>query len=194
MKALAEQEIKSPTDADQQVQIADAWWDLAQKEAGIARDSLHLHAGSIYQGAIPNLASALKKAAIEKRLAEIADLKPLPAVAAPVGPPLAVKFPLGRWVDVLRLIDPSRDRVNGAWRREGAEVIGEVEGGGRLAMPLSVNGGYDLEVEFTRTWGTNVVGVNISVGGHDCSVTLSAFDGGAQRTDHTGWSQCERLR
>jgi hypothetical protein len=76
LKSLAAQELnsKTPPDAEQQAQLAEAWWDLAQKEAGIARDSLRLHAGEIYQAALPNLTSVLRTAAIEKRLKEIANL------------------------------------------------------------------------------------------------------------------------
>ena len=73
LKSLAEQEIKTRGDADQQAQVADAWWDQSQDETEISRESLRLHAGTIYQSAMPNLRSALKKAAIEKRLTEIAD-------------------------------------------------------------------------------------------------------------------------
>ncbi|HEX3998619.1 MAG TPA: hypothetical protein VHX65_08730, partial [Pirellulales bacterium] len=82
LKSLAAEELKSPTDAEQQIQLADAWWNISEKEAGIARDCVRLHAGSIYQEALPSLASALKKAAIEKRLKEIANLKQAPAPVA----------------------------------------------------------------------------------------------------------------
>jgi len=185
LKALAEQESKSPTDADQQVQIADAWWDLAQKEAGITRDTLRLHAGNIYQGAMPSLGSALKKAAIEKRLAEIANLKPIVAAAAagsstdvsqPTG---AVKFPLNQWVDVLRLVDTSRMVVAGNWSRHGQEITVEPGEGSRIAIPMVINGSYDFEVDFTRMSGTDGVDTMLPIGSHSCEVILSGWFGGA---------------
>ena len=77
LQALAEQDVKAPTETDQQFQIADAWWELAQSESGTARDSLRIHAGEIYQAALPRVASVLRKAAIEKRLAEIPHRKPV---------------------------------------------------------------------------------------------------------------------
>ena len=87
LKAVAEREAKAPTDAEQQAELADAWWDLSKAEGGIARDSLRQHAAEIYRAAMPNLASALKKAAIEKRLAEVASLKPVaPKAIAPIRP------------------------------------------------------------------------------------------------------------
>jgi len=186
LKALAEQEFKSPTDADQQVQIADAWWDLAQKEAGIARDSLHLHAGGIYQDATPNLASALKKAAIEKRLAEIADLKPLPATVGTVRSIAAVKFPLNQWVDVLRLVDTTSNAVKGKWSRAGKEIaVVESVDAARIVIPVAVEGSYDLEVEFNRHEGGPAdLSTTIPVGGYACNVVVgNGRDGGLDVLD-----------
>ena len=179
LKSLAEQELKAPTDADEQVKLADAWWDLAPKEVGIARDSLHLHAGDFYRLAIPNLNSALKKAVIEKRLAEIADLKPA-STAAETGQGKStgeVKFPLHQWVDVLRLIDPTHDRVNGAWTRNGAELSCKSGFASRVEVPVVIDGGYDFGVEFTRTSGNDLVAATLSVGSHKCIAGLSGWNG-----------------
>jgi hypothetical protein len=74
LKSLAVAELKSPTDAERQIALADGWWSLAEKESGVARDSLRRHAGGIYQVALPGLASALKKAEVGVRLKEIAVL------------------------------------------------------------------------------------------------------------------------
>jgi len=183
LKALAEQEIKSPTEADQQVQIADAWWGLAQKEAGIARDSVHLHAGNIYQAAMPNLASALKKAAIEKRLAEIANVKPIVAAVAANNSTGAAKFPLNQWVDVLRLVDTTKNVVKGKWSRTGRSVVVEPGDAARLVIPVAVEGSYDLEVEFTRTSGEADVATLLSIGSQQFMVALSAFVGTASALD-----------
>ena len=180
LKALAEQEIKSLTDADQQVQLADAWWDVGQKEAGIARDSLHLHAGNIYQSAMPNLASALKKAAIEKRLAEIADLHRPSSAAANLDTPGGnlPAFPISKWVDILRIVDPTRDTVKGRWSRDGKEISCEREDFSRLVIPVIVEGSYELEVDFTRTAGDSDVNAFFGVGSHQCLIKLSSDIGG----------------
>ena len=176
LKALAEQEIKAPTEADQQVQLADAWWDLAQKEAGIARDSLHLHAGNIYQEAMPNLASALKKAAIEKQLAEIADLKPIASASAVNNSTGALKFPLNQWVNVLSLVDTTNDVVAGSWSRRRNEISVVPGDNCRIAIPVEPDGGYDLAVEFTRTAGEEDVRAFISVASHGTMIALSSFN------------------
>jgi hypothetical protein len=195
LKSLAQQELKAPTDAEQQAHLGDAWWEVAQKEAGTARDSLHRHAGDIYQTASLNLTSALRKAAIEKRLAEIANL-PHPFVAAatikpsaqtlPSGPstvPAATadvtQFPRGQWVDVLRLVDIARDRVSGNWHRDANELKCEVGQGNRIELPVAVDGDYDLEIEFTRTKGDSDVVTMFPIRGHSCMATLSGFSGKA---------------
>jgi hypothetical protein len=183
LTALAEQELKAPTDADEQVKLAETWWDLAQKEAGIARDSVRLHAGDIYQAALPNVSSALKKAAIEKRLAEIADLKPIVAMVAngAIGPgksPGAIEFPLNQWVDVLRLVDTTRDRVDGTWARKGTELSCTPGFASRIELPVVVEGGYDLDVEFTRTSSDEPVAALLSVGSNKCMIMLSGWKGG----------------
>jgi hypothetical protein len=183
LKSLAEQELKAPTDAEQQAHLADASWDLAQKEVGTARDSIHLHAGEIYQGASPNLTSALRKAAIEKRLAEIADLKPIVATVAngSIGPgksPGAIEFPLNQWVDVLRIVDTTRDRVDGTWARKGTELSCTPGFASRIELPVVVEGGYDLDVEFTRTSSDEPVAALLSVGPNKCMILLSGWKGG----------------
>ena len=177
LKALADQEIKAPTEADQQVQIADAWWDLAQKEAGIARDSLHLHAGNIYQAALPNLVSALKKAAIEKRLVETAGQSRATVATESTLPATKNRLPVGRWVDLLQFVDTARDRVSGTWTRNGTNVTCESGERSRIAMPVTIDGSYDVEVEFTRTAGRDDVATMFSVGPHTSAVTLSSWGG-----------------
>ncbi len=193
LKALAAEDIKGPTEPAQLAQLADGWWDVAQKEAGMARDSLRLHAGDLYQLALPNLASALKKAAIEKRMAEVANL-PRPTVAMAPKPAVAldpfptaktpsassaapVHFTLGQWVDVLQMVDIPRDRIAGTWKRDDTDLDCGAGEQTRLELPVVVNGGYDLEIEFTRTKGNADVVALLSIGGHSCMVTLNGFSG-----------------
>ena len=105
---------------------------------------------------MPNLASALKKAAIEKRLAIIANLKPAgpAAIATPGGQSArAITFPLNRWVDILGLVDTDRDRVNGNWSSNRKELVCEPGDYSRIELPVVPEGGYDLAVDFTRSSG-----------------------------------------
>jgi hypothetical protein len=179
LKAVAEREEKAPTDAEQQAELADAWWDLSKAEGGIARDSLRLHAAEIYRAAMPNLTSALKKAGIEKRLAEVVKLKPVASTAAASRTPTPVAFPQGAWVDLLSHTDPARDRVSGTWSSHGSELSCDPDQAARLELPVVIDGGYDLQVEFTRASGRDDVDTVIPVGSHECAVALNGSGSGS---------------
>ena len=123
LKAAALAELRPPATNDEQIQAADAWWDASQMELGLRRDAIRLHAGDHYTAALPGLNSPLAKIKIDKRLADIANLQ-RPAASVPAGKALApAGFPRGQWVDVLKLVDPARDSVNGTWSRSGGEIL-----------------------------------------------------------------------
>jgi len=65
----AERELLAPKDAPEQAAVADAWWDLAEKETGAARDNLRAHAIAWYEKAAPIL-TGLPKTKAEKRIQE----------------------------------------------------------------------------------------------------------------------------
>ena len=342
LKALAAAELQSPSDTEQQARLADGWWDIAQKESGLGRDTVLVHAGEFYKAVMPNLNSALRKALIEKRLTQTAGLTPLrPSIrkreqgwveptrtelvggdgghqfedTAPSGLQLVgfeittgkpfgdliitsikaifsgpsgtfygqlrgrpsddvvtvrakdgyavggivakggrqadglkVEFmrfqgnqlianesyesdwvggrgggdevtmagdgrtvigicgrsgialdkfglvqagdgaasastaataniPLNKWIDVLPLVDADRDVVGGTWRRDGAELVAEPNPGSRVAIPLVVDGSYDLAIEFTRASGSGGVAALLSVDSRPFMLELSSLDG-----------------
>ncbi|MDP2764851.1 MAG: hypothetical protein Q8O54_08445, partial [Brevundimonas sp.] len=49
LKELAAKELKNPESVEEQLAVADAWWDAAEKAAGQERDAMRFHAGSWYQ-------------------------------------------------------------------------------------------------------------------------------------------------
>ncbi len=102
LRKLAERELKaSSVDAEEQIALADAWWQLAQTRAGEERDKLMLHAGHWYNRAQANVSSALTRRKVENRLAEIAKLE-RPASGGPREGARPTKTPsLGIWTDVL---------------------------------------------------------------------------------------------
>ena len=91
--------------------------------------------------------------------------------------PGSIKVPLNQWIDVLRLVDPERDRVKGVWVSKGAELTCESRKNGRICLPVVIDGGYDLGIEFTRTGGNGDVAAMLSVGSHSCAATLSGWGG-----------------
>ena len=71
LKQLAELDLKNPTASDQQVELADAWLDLAEAtEEGITKSNLQDRARYWYQRALPQLAGLVRRK-VEVRLKEL---------------------------------------------------------------------------------------------------------------------------
>src|SRR5262249_11358120 len=70
---------------EKKVDIANAWWDAAQKETGLAHDALRWHAAEIYRVAALDLKPGLTLTGVEKRIAEVAAMPP--PIAVPSGVP-----------------------------------------------------------------------------------------------------------
>jgi hypothetical protein len=86
-------------------------------------------------------------------------------------------FPRGQWVDLLRLVDATTDAVRGTWSRERGEISCKPDEACRIKLPVIIDGGYDLEVEFTRTEGNEDVNFVVPVGPRECLVMLSVAKG-----------------
>lgn len=85
-------------------------------------------------------------------------------------------LPADQWIDLLGQVVPERDSVAGAWDWQAGAVRALGEPFSRLLLPVCVNGGYALEVEFTRYSAGDVQGnveVFLPVGTTTCAVSLS---------------------
>lgn len=60
LKALAEEDLAKPADPARQAQLADGWWDLAQKEQPLPQRMIRLHAADGYRKALPGLTGVMK--------------------------------------------------------------------------------------------------------------------------------------
>lgn len=67
LKELSAKELADKPDA---LALGDSWWDLAEKEEGLAKDRIRTHAADWYREALPGL-SGLGKAKVDKRLADV---------------------------------------------------------------------------------------------------------------------------
>jgi formylglycine-generating enzyme required for sulfatase activity/cytoskeletal protein RodZ len=72
-----------PTAGEDQLKLADAWWDLGQARHSPQREQLLQHAGSWYEKADTSVGAGLLASKIDKRLGEIAKVR----TAKPSGPP-----------------------------------------------------------------------------------------------------------
>ena len=65
LKVLAQKELKGAGSPEEQAELGDGWWDMAQTRQGGQRETLLLHAGRWYREAKPGLSSALTLDKIE---------------------------------------------------------------------------------------------------------------------------------
>ena len=79
-----------------------------------------------------------------------------------------------RCIDLLSSVDVMRDRVTGEWTRDEDEVTTT---GGKILMPVVLEGEYDLTVSFTRLEGDNTIAVVLPIGERRCIVVLSGWNG-----------------
>lgn len=75
LKAPTAKDLAEPKEAAAQVEVGDAWWDLAEAEKGPAKSNLQKRALHWYRLALPNLAG-LNKTRVEKRVALFPGVEP----------------------------------------------------------------------------------------------------------------------
>lgn len=168
LRALAERDIHGPTVSEEQIELGDAWWTASGKQ----------RAAYWYEKAMPRL-KTLDKDRVTGRIKN-----------EPVGK---------RVVDLLAWADPDRDDSDGKWgkwARNGADVAcisfppltdGKQDDCATLALPVEVNGQYDLLVSFTR----NKVGaperdeilIDFPVGMHFCAFAIGETGSGLGNID-----------
>lgn len=77
LKALAAQETDSPPgDPEEQIKLAEGWWNVGREARGRSRRAIQLHAGAWYRQAQSRLPDSLLRRKVDKRLGEIAALGP----------------------------------------------------------------------------------------------------------------------
>jgi hypothetical protein len=72
MRTLAQKELKGTDSPDAQVELGDAWWDLAEREEGAERRAFQGRAAYWYEAALPTL-TGLDRAKVEKRVQAVAE-------------------------------------------------------------------------------------------------------------------------
>jgi putative intracellular protease/amidase len=79
------------------------------------------------------------------------------------------------WESLLPAIEPSSGAVAGAWRKSGGALTVNATTGGRLALPVSPQGEYDLRASFTRRTGQASIGFIVVHGGKQVAFELDAW-------------------
>lgn len=183
LAAAAKLELANPQTPEEQEQLADAWWNLAAKDDDKeTQKKLQARSMAWYQRAQPGL-KGLAAAKADKRLHELADAGVQPAdINLDLGifddSPTATPKPRRLPTNLLDLVDVDAHKVNQSWTRDGSDVVSPNAYAALLKIPVTIDGGYDATLEFTRTDGHELVGLVLPVGDHYCDVLLS-IEGGA---------------
>ena len=131
LNTLSEKDLAAPGEPVAQAEVGDGWWDLAEKEKlPLRKIRLQDRAKTWYEAAYAG-ATGLTKTKIEKRLALL---------------DAAVKGP----VDLLRLVDPRVDAINGSWKSERGVLISPQEWFGRIQLRYAPPEEYDLKLVVER--------------------------------------------
>jgi len=162
------------------LELGDWYRSLAETAPPAAKGPMFARAQAYYKRFLEvhpaeDINRAKAQAALQKIEAEAQ------AAAAPKSAPPPAKTPtkvpvLGQWIDLLALVDLSQDALGGGWERNGVElVIRNDVPRTRVAIPLLVDGAYELEIRCTRIWGEQTYGVVLPVGAKSALLRLSGF-------------------
>ncbi|OAI41688.1 hypothetical protein AYO40_02525 [Planctomycetaceae bacterium SCGC AG-212-D15] len=113
-----------------------------------------------------------------------ANPDPMPPVAAPAEPPVVAATPPAEpsaeaeTIDLLKLIDPQKHAVAGAWRTEGDVLVSPPGPIVRLQVPYAPPDDYELEIDAARTVATSEgFFVGLVTGGSQVCVGFDGWDG-----------------
>ena len=79
------------------------------------------------------------------------------------------------WESLLPSIDPSRGALAGEWRKTGGGLTVSAATSGRLVLPVTPQGEYDLRASFTRRTGRASIGFVVVQGGRQVAFELDAW-------------------
>jgi len=150
LKDLALKDLGNPVDSRDQIQVADGWWDVGERELGKAREHARARAAHWYGEAMPQL-TGLSRARVEKRLQEAA-----PALAS------------GKAVDLLRLIDLQRDAFMGKWDWKEKILVGK----GLVELPYVPPDEYDLHLKIERYEENDSLVIGIASSGTQAQISI----------------------
>ena len=78
-------------------------------------------------------------------------------------------------VDLLRLIDPVKDSIDGTWVLKDGDLYSPRKQSARIAFPISVSGDYRLQIKMTRLAGEDCVVIVIPVGPTQTNIVIDSF-------------------
>jgi hypothetical protein len=173
MAHTARQDLARPPFSTEQLSLADRWWDASKEaEEEVAQKRLQQRAAYWYRYA--------KLGAPRGELPRIQERIDL------VDQSMA-DFPVGQWIDLLKIIDVSKHRLQGQWDSNGNVLAAPGPGDHRLLVPITASGSYELEASLTiGPKHKPEVNFLFPVGSHSCALILFGWNGkisGLHRVD-----------
>jgi hypothetical protein len=155
LKVLAIRDQARPSEPADQMALGDGWWDHGEKAAE-GRDELRRRAAVWYEAVIPKL-TGIHKTRIQKRLGEV------------YGGPL----------DLLKMIDGSKDSVQGRWEVTAQGLVTSVGVWDRLQIPYAPPDEYDLTLVVERKAGSSNLEIGLAVAGRQFHIGIDGWGGGS---------------
>jgi len=155
LKTVVDKDLSKPVDALKQLEVGDAWWDLAQKEKSPWRKArIVLRAQTWYEQASSS-ATGLDKVKVDKRLAEIEDSTP-------------------GAINLLRLIDVKQEPF-GEWSLESGALVSNNDNYTRVMVPYTPPEEFDLTAVVERQVGTDAILFGMIRGTTQYAVWIEGF-------------------
>jgi len=174
LRKIAETETALPTNGELRVDLADAWYKLAEREGSVvAKANLKEHSRYWYQQALPGL-SGFSKTRVQKLLEDLSEEEK------------------ARWsVNLLKLIDLKKDSVAGEWKIEADALLTPATSFVRLQIPYIPPAEYELKVVAARKGGDSALIVGLIGEGRPFFAAMDGWDKtctGLQEIDGKGVS------
>lgn len=109
------------------------------------------------------------------------ELRPLSTIPPPFP---SISEPVSG--DLLSIIDPERDSIDGPWTKEGTTLVApwrQDDPSSALHVPFSLDEEFEISAKVQRRNGTDAFTADIPVGNHRC---MAVFDGWSSTTERSG--------
>jgi hypothetical protein len=145
----ADLDLAGANEPQKETEIGDTWWNLAEKEPGPERLAMRRRAAIWYSTALKSdTITGLARALLQKRVAD-AEMTVIPNT-----------------INLLALINPSKDSINGHWSLQDGELHSDEGIRSRIAIPYMPPAEYDFRIELTRVSGGPSVVQILGTAGH----------------------------
>jgi len=156
LRTVAEKELAGLADSAQEIEVADAWWELASRSAGPARENALAHSRQLYQLARAHI-KGFTLTKIEARLKSTGGSETSVA---------------GNVINLLALIDPVQDKSIGEWQVKNNALRCDITSHACVQIPYQAPSEYDLAVTFARTNGDGPVAIFLTGRSEPFGLTL----------------------